>query len=423
MSASTNKIFNSFKKNKTRILWAIALILSAYFIYYVNINIDKSTQGFASYYTSSKLLIQGEKVENFYENDWFSSKVKIYLDGVYEIYFVNPPTTSLMLVPLAPFEYKTARTIWIIFNVFLLAFTIGLLIKKFNFTNEWLPIVLILFLLFHPLYVNFAYAQAYILIFFLLALSWNTFRSEKQTLLGILVGIMVILKFSGLILLLLLVTQKKWRSIFWMLVTIIFLSIISLPWIGIEAWFVFGEKLIQLNSFPLLGVTAYQTIHSLFYHFFVFNQQWNPYPIIDLPVLGILLSSVISLLFLVAIIIYSYRQKKTELSFAIFLIAGVILSPVSLDYHYVVLLLPILIFINWLRENNKRFLWILLILFYALIATGLPYTSGKITTGWLAIFAYPKLYGAIGILGLFFFQLLRDKLNNSENFSARSHEV
>ncbi len=420
MISWANKLFVSFQKNKTRILWTISLTLSAYFIYYVTINLDKPTQGFATYYTSSKLLIQGEKVESFYNNDWFSSKVKNYVNGVYEIYFVNPPTTSLILVPLAPYDYKTARIIWIIINLFLLIFSIGFLIKKLNFSEEWIPTVLILFLIFHPLYVNFTYAQAYILIFFLFVLSWNAFRSENQTLLGILVGIMVLLKFSGVILLFLFLTQKKWRSIFWMLATIISLAIISLPWIGLKAWFFYGEKLLHLNSLPLLGVTAYQTIHSFFYHIFVFNQQWNPFPIIDLPVLGILLSTVMGLLLLGGIIFYSYRCKNSELSFSVFIIAGVVLSPISLDYHYIVLLLPFLIFIKQFRENCTKYLWVLFILFYALIATGLPYTSDKISKGWLLIFAYPKLYGALGLLGLFFYQLFKIKIRNSENISQTS---
>jgi hypothetical protein len=414
MSTPTSKIFILFKKNKTRIFWVIALILSAYFIYNLKGSIDKPTQGFASYYTASKLLINGERVENFYSDDCFSSKVENYVNGIYEIYFVNPPTTSLILIPLSPFDYKAARTSWIIFNVFLLIFSIWFLIKGFDFTREWLPIVIILFLLFQPLYANIDFAQAYILIFFLFVVSWNAFRSDNQTLLGILIGIMIVLKSAGLVLPILLITQKKWRSIFWMMATIISISLISLPWIGIESWFVFGEKLFQLNSLPMLSVTAYQTIHSFFYHFFVFNQQWNPYPVINLPVLGILLSVVISLVLSGTIIYYSYKQKNSDLSFAVFLIVGVILSPVSLDYHYVVLLLPILIFIKWLRESNKNFIWILLIFFYALIAAWLPFSSDKITTGWLAIFAYPKLYGAVGLLGLFFFQFFSDDLNNSK---------
>ena len=417
MSVSTNKIIILFKKNKTRIFWAIALILSVYFIYNLNSSIDKSTQGFASYYTASKLLINGEKVENFYSDDWFSSKVENYVNGIYEIYFVNPPTTSLMLIPLTPFDYKTTRTFWIIFNVFLLILSILFLIKGFDFTREWSPIVIILFLLFQPLYANIDFAQAYILIFFLLVLSWNAFRSDNQTLLGILIGIMIVLKSAGLVLPILLIAQKKWRSLFWMMATLISISLISLPWIGIKAWFFYGEKLLQLNSLPSLSVTAYQTIHSIFYHLFVFSQRWNPFPVINIPALGILLSMTLSLLLLVSVIYYGFKQKKSELSFAVFIIAGVVLSPVSLDYHYVVLLLPILIFINWLKENSTKPLWILLILFYVLIAAELPYTSDKLAAGWLAIFAYPKLYGAIGLLGLFFYQLFEVKFKYSKNIS------
>ncbi len=423
MSASINKLFTSLKKNKTRTLWAIALILFVYFIYQVTINATKPTHGFSSYYTASKLLVEGENVSQFYNNDWFRTNLAKYVPGIFEIYNVNLPTTSLMLLPLTPFDYNTARIIWIIFNCLLLIFTLNYLFKKLEFQKDWIPFILVIFLLFQPLYANIVFAQVYILIFSVLTFALFGYKSGKQTLSGILIGFMIILKTFGLILFVLLLIQKKWRTILWMLVTIIFVSLISLPWIGTNAWFVYADKILQFSSLPSLSVTAYQTIHSFFYHFTVYNQQWNPYPVINLPLLGKLLTVSFSLFLLAAVIFYAFRQKSPELSFSIFIIAGVVLSPVSLDYHYVVLLLPILIFIKWFRENNTKLLWILLFLFYALIAASLHYSSSKITAGWVAIFAYPKLYGALGLMGLFFFQLIKDKLKDSENISTRTLAV
>jgi len=59
-------------KNRNRILWGVVVILAVYFIYFVVINASRSTQGFASYYTASKLLTDGENVSRFYDDDWFS---------------------------------------------------------------------------------------------------------------------------------------------------------------------------------------------------------------------------------------------------------------------------------------------------------------------------------------------------------------
>jgi len=77
-----------------------------------------------------------------------------------------------------------------------------------------------------------------------------------------------------------------------------------------------------------------------------------------------------------------------------------IISPVSLDYHYTILLLPILMLVAWIRNNPSFLLWILLLIFVALIAVDTPYSSPRISRGGWAIFAYPKLYGAIGLWGL-----------------------
>jgi hypothetical protein len=74
-----------------------------------------------------------------------------------------------------------------------------------------------------------------------------------------------------------------------------------------------------------------------------------------------------------------------------------------LDYHYVLILIPVLIILDWLRQNPSKIFWILFIIFYLLIAVFIPYISPKVTGSLLALFAYPKLYGAIGLLILMLF--------------------
>jgi hypothetical protein len=100
--------------------------------------------------------------------------------------------------------------------------------------------------------------------------------------------------------------------------------------------------------------------------------------------------------------------------FGAFIIAGVILSPVSLDYHYTILLLPILLLIAWIRKNPSILLWILLLIFVVLITADTPYTSSRISGGGWAVFAYPKLYGAIGLWGVIYFHFFKFKINTTD---------
>lgn len=422
MSSVHDRFFNKLLQYGTIFFWIIAFILAIFFIYFVIKRADRQTHSFSSYYTASKLLIEGENVSQFYNDDWFSSKVEKYVPGVQEIYHVNLPTTSLLLIPVSAFDYRTARIIWTTFNFILLLITIVFLLNKFNFTKEWIPLVIILFLLFQPLHVNFSFAQAYILIFFLLVFAWYTYGSNKDELLGFLIGLMFVLKTAGAIFFVMLLIDKRWKALIWSAATVIFFILISLPFVGIDSWLAYAEKISSYTSRPELSVTGYQTIHSFFSHLTSFEPKWNPYPLIDIPFLGKMLTIIFSIIILTAVSFYAYRMKKSDLSsvkkpgkpyvvFAVFIIAGVILNPASLDYHYIILLLPVLILINELRKYHSKTLWVLLIIFYVMITERLLYGSPKLSEGWLAIFAYPKLYGALGLLGLFFWISFRDKLS------------
>jgi len=395
---------------KIYLLWGITLLIAGFFFYFIINNAHAPSHGFASYYTASKLLSAGEDVDQFYNNDWFSSKVKNYVPEVYEIYHVNFPTTSLLLLPLSAFSYSSAKVIWTIFNLLIFIVTTGFLLKKFEFRKNYLPSILILVFFFQPLYANFYYGQAYIFIFCLLVLAWYAYKTNSDLFLGFLVGLIFIIKSTSFIFFIFLLIQKKWKSLSAALFTVLIVALLSLPWIGVNAWSAYIEKFVNFISHPALSVTAYQTIHSFFYHFLILNQQWNPEPVINLPALGKILSTLSVLIVLILISFKAHHLKKSDLAFGAFVAAGLIVSPASLDYHYIISLLPIFILISRVLKNQSRTVWAALILFIILIAVYIPYTSPKVTDGWLAILAYPKLYGAIGLLGLLMFYSSKHKV-------------
>ena len=151
MPFSSKQFKKKLLKNRNRILWGVVIILAAYFIYFVVINAFRSTQGFSSYYTASKLLAEGEDVSRFYDDDWFSSNAERFVPEVYEIFNVNMPTTSLIMLPLLKFDYSTARLSWTIFNLVILFAVVLFLIQKFNYKEFWAPLIIILFLSYQPL--------------------------------------------------------------------------------------------------------------------------------------------------------------------------------------------------------------------------------------------------------------------------------
>jgi hypothetical protein len=134
-------------------------------------------------------------------------------------------------------------------------------------------------------------------------------------------------------------------------------------------------------------------------------------------VLGKSLTIVFSILILFITLIIAFKKKKSDLIFGSFIIVGIILSPPSIDYHYMLMLIPIFILFNWLIKNPSKILWISFGVSYLLIATSLPYISPKITSGIWAVFAYPKLYGALGLWALSLQASYTSKLTGSKTLT------
>ena len=97
MLLKSKQLAQKLLQYRTKLLWGIVIILSVYFIHFVITNADRPTHGFGTYYTASRLLVEGEDVSRFYDDDWFSSNVKRFVPEVYEIYYINLPTTSLII--------------------------------------------------------------------------------------------------------------------------------------------------------------------------------------------------------------------------------------------------------------------------------------------------------------------------------------
>jgi|WetSurMetagenome_2_1015567.scaffolds.fasta_scaffold24284_2 hypothetical protein len=401
-------------KYKLEILWSVAVILIAYFLFFsIKYSLTPSN-GFASYFTASRLIIEGEIPSDFYNDDYFSSKVKNYVPGIYEIYSVNMPITAFMVLPLAFFGHDTARILWNILSLVLLAFTIFFTLKKMQFNQTWLPFTLILIFSFQPLYSNMMQAQAYILVLSLLSIVFFVYKSNKDNLTGLFMGIVLLAKSAGNILLILFAIQKRWNSLLWVFTYLLLIFLITLPILGVNSWLAYLDKLLNYSSDASLSVTAHQSIYSFCYHLFSYNAKWNPHPILNQEIIAKVLTMFFSFLVLVVTVYYVIKYKKVELAFGSFIIISLILNPATMDYHYVIILIPIFILIEWLRGKGTSLFWGLFISSFLLIALNLPYVSPKLSGGWVALFAYPKLYGAVGLWSISLIALRNTRTENSK---------
>ncbi|MCI0394222.1 MAG: DUF2029 domain-containing protein, partial [Chloroflexi bacterium] len=328
-------------------LWALVALLALRFLWFATTVARQHTSGFAAYYTAARLVRAGADAGQFYDEAWFREQVAQDTPTIGDIYNVGPPATALLLLPLAGLSYEPARVVWTAFNVVILALAAVWLVRQTALPGHVAAAALVVLLLYQPLYANFALGQAYVLLLGLLVVAWHSYRQRRDGLLGAALGLMLVLKTAGILLWPLLVVQRRWQALLWAAGTALLVIVGSLPWLGLPAWLTYLRLLPGFTGRPELAVTAYQTHLSFFRHLFGFNPQWNPAPLWPAPWLATALPW-LALLSLVGISSYeALRAGDSDELFAAFAVLSVILSPVALDYHYTLLLLPLAIGLAW----------------------------------------------------------------------------
>jgi hypothetical protein len=381
-------------------LWTLVLVLGARFARFTVSAAVRPSNGFAAYYTASRLVKEGVDVSRFYDDAWFRAEIAEYGPDVNDIYNLNPPTTALLLLPLAGLDYTAARIAWTFFNLMCLTGAVGWLMQQTGFRGLWIPGFIAFALLYQPVYANFSQGQAYVLMLVLLAMAWHGYRHRRAWVLGIALGLMLVLKTAGVLLWLLLLVQGRWRALAWGAASALIVGLVTLPGLGLNAWRTYFHLLPGLSARPELAVTAYQTLPGFVRHLLVFDERWNPAPLFHAPALA---NWLVGLGFVVMAGLSTYRAHITDradLIFAAFASANVILSPVSLDYHYALLLVPIVILMAWVREQAVAWPGIVLAAAMLLLAADLPYRAPQLAAGAWALLTYPTLYGAWLLWGL-----------------------
>lgn len=382
------------------------------------------THGFAAYYTAAHLLLRSpEKLPKIYDDDWFSHQIQqVGLGDVHDIFNIQPPTMSLMLLPLAGLGVEVARAVWVWLHPVFLAGGLVFLASALGgrwFHGLWLLPACLLFI---PVTRNIQYGQAYLFLFLLLSIVFfSVARSSPlhsdEPVAGGALGLMLALKTGGVWLWPLLAWVRQWRILLWALAIAIGVVLISLPFIGLTTWANYLAALPMLAVTPKRYVTAYQTVTSLWGHLFVFDAQWNPGPVANLPWLASTLTLTTQIIALMFSAVWSRwsneRLGQRMLSLALFVVLSVPNTPFAEDYHYC-LVLPALIVASWWAYRERSPWWMILWLAGAALLLGARwiFISPRLTTGWMAVLAYPRLLGAYLLWGWLGLSLTRSPASN-----------
>ncbi len=398
--------------NKTNLFFKIILVIILVYLTAFSIKwIPKITHGFTSYYTFSSLMLEGDDLTNAYNDDYFNSKVKEKGIEVSDILASNIPTNSFALAPFVWLGPKTARIVWSLFSIVLFFFSLYILFETYGISikNNKGLIILILLLLWRPLYENIVLGQLYCLLLFLFSLTLLGMYKNKKIYSSLALSFVFLLKGYGVVNLIWLAVKRKWKELAFTLAFILIGVLLSMFVIGFDVWETYlidaSSKLGKLSS---MGHTAYQTVNSLLMHLFIYDEKWLPHPVMNLPVNIVFIFSLLVNLSIILYVISGKTQSPGQivLSFSAAIAAGVVTAPVAEEYHYM-LFIPLYIGLSDYFYNKfidkKRFGLQEILFLTAVLIMILPLNYKALQDSVFPIYllAYPKLYAGLILLYVF----------------------
>lgn len=376
------------------------------------------SHGFAAYYTSARLLLDGVDPAGFYRNRWFMEQtIALGFQESPDIFHVNTPATSLIMLPFAWLSPARADFGWAVLNVALLTLAILLLaraLRDAGLALSWgSPLIWLLVaytFIYNPVWENVRYGQVYIALLVLLALAMGAYVRDQDGRFGSFLGLMLFFKSSGTLLWLLPLIERRYRTLAAGVGTILAGIVVSIPLLGLRSWWEYAQWLPSLFDQPWSGVTAYQTTTSLFHHNLKASERYNTQPVLDLPWLAGPLEMLVSIVVVVAIVTFGWalaRQLPERLArlvrFGLVAALAIPLQPLGEEYHYTLVLPSVWVALALpatseagLRSAIARFLGLSGAL---LLALPVEITDPWFEPGYRALLAYPKLYGAFLVAG------------------------
>jgi hypothetical protein len=321
--------------------------------------------------------------------------------GADDIYNLNPPTMALLFWPLAVLPPYEAKAVWTGLNLLLLGLALGGVIHTIRGGPLEAAAGIVLIAVFQPIREDLRLGQVYVLLLAIAVVVLWSYVEGRALWTGLGIGLLLGLKTAGVGLLVLLVSQRRWRALVWTGGTLAVLSGASALVLGVGPWARYLTFLSRFRTHPELAVTAYQDLPGFYLHLFSRDATWNASPLFAVPWLGALLAGGSALALLGLTLRWTERLDPSSrggraLAFAAWATLDLVLSPVSEDYHYVLALAPIgIVLANWLDGRPGRAGLAILAIAIGLIGAPLPYKAPSLAVGGWAILAYPKLYGAL----------------------------
>jgi hypothetical protein len=284
----------------------------------------------------------------------------------------HPPTTVLLGLPLAQLDYPAAVFAWNLFSLAALAASAWLVIRQLDLQlNAWmiLPAVVLL-LLCWPLRSHLAQGQLATVLLLLVSGAWAADRSGREILAGTLLGAAAVLKLFPALLFLYFIFRHRWRAVAAGMACCAVLLAATAAVLGPAAY---ATYLREVPPFVTEWRSAWNnaSLPGLWSKLFEPGTKGNGIvPLVYNPALAhvLVVVSCSAVLFLVA---RATRQAQSlaerDGAFAAAVAAALLVTPVTWEHGFLLLLLPFAIFWAGSIAGSPRRLFLILLAFVLMI--------------------------------------------------------
>lgn len=400
------------------------------------------TLGFTAYYTAAWLVANDDEPPQLYDHRWFLDQTpRAGIREPRDIFNINPPPAALLFLPLVILEPRDAKLAWSLLNVGFLAGsllvlrrTLRVAFPRATANRFWFPALCGLALVSRPIQENLRLGQAYGLMLLLAIVALDGFVRAYPGRAGAALGAMAATKTSGVLLWVALLMERRPRPLLWGGLTAVAVAVASLPFIGSAAWWEYPQWLPSLFGQRWTGLTVYQTLPSLIHHLTTYDASASPEPPLRAAWLAMPLATLLSALALAAMLFALWPLARglplpalRAMRFGALLALSVPLQPLGEDYHYALLLpagaIALLAAVELPSGRRPAIAAVLASTGALLVVAPLPYTSSSLATGWWALLAYPRVYGALLLAGVIARIAMRERMEWTSALRQRGFQV